>query len=112
MYRAVLMTWLSSARTTPRAMRLPDACMIMSWKARSCSCVGDVVVDEFVHPVHQGAQPVDGLLVGQAGGDVGHVGLQHPPGDDEVVEDGEAVVLGDGRREDEFVEHVPHRTAG
>lgn len=33
MNRAVLTTWLSSARTTPRAMRFPDACMMTSWKA-------------------------------------------------------------------------------
>ena len=72
--------------------------------------VGDVVVDEFVHPGDEGPQLLDDVRRGRPGGDVGHVRLKQPAGDDKVIEDAQTVVLRDGRGQDHFVEHVPrHR---
>ena len=51
--------------------------------------VGDVVVDQLIHPVNQAAQLVDGRVIGHPGSDVGHVGLQQAAGHDQVVEDSE-----------------------
>ena len=36
MYRSMLTTWFCNDRTTARAIRFPDACMMTSWKAASC----------------------------------------------------------------------------
>jgi hypothetical protein len=108
MYRTVLITWLSRARTTARAMRLPDVRMTTSWKARSWSAyVRWSSTSSSMRSTSAAARPR--RRPGLTGGHVGHVRLEQPPGDDEVVEDVEPVLLGDGRREHQPVEQVPHR---
>src|SRR4051812_24256254 len=66
------------------------------------------VLHEGVHRGDELCQLLDDGLVGLPGRDVGHVALEEPPGDHEIVQDVETAVLGDAGGEHQLVEHVPH----